>query len=149
VGNLVCRCEIRIDIKDAGKQNELKKQGIQTFTLESETYLEEQKVKANLSRSLTKHPTRQTYGRVEVELHELLISAVDRGGRSASRSSRFTAVKRRYQVDPRGCQDIMTKRKIMSCLESNPGSLARILLAVMTELPRKDVDSALDLIDSE
>jgi hypothetical protein len=52
--------------------------------------LEQVKKKVNLSLCLIKHYTMKAYGRVDVEIHIFLTSALAGGEWSASRPGRFT-----------------------------------------------------------
>jgi hypothetical protein len=95
----------------------------------------------NLSLCLTKYHDMKTYKRVEVQLHAFLISALDGGKWSATRSDRFTAGERTPGthwiggwVGPRAGLEAVEKRKNLSpCRESNPGRPANNLV---TELHR-------------
>jgi hypothetical protein len=54
-------------------------------------FILDRKGKVKLSLCLTKHHAKKMYWGVEVQLHAFLISALDGGGWSVSRLSRFTS----------------------------------------------------------
>jgi hypothetical protein len=86
------------------------------------------RIKVKLSLCLTKHHAMKTYWGVEIQLHALLISALDGGEWSASRPGCFTPRERALGthwiggwVGPGAVLDPVVKRKIPSPrLESNP-----------------------------